>query len=206
MKKTLILAACMMLLAACSQDTSLSISSDIASYRFDADGGAFDAIIFTNGSWTASCEDETVSLTPSSGDYTTPMHIVVGANEEYYTKSIRITLNTKLDNLSRSGKIVITQDCRPFIFCQESRVNLTAQGGKARFSVNANESWKVTEIRCDGTPVELAVDPLVHGPNLAEVTVGIPANTTGRARSYAVTLALEAHPECTIMLTVGQEA
>ena len=138
MKKTLILAACMMLLAACSQDTSLSISSDIASYRFDADGGAFDAIIFTNGSWTATCEDETVSLTPSSGDYTTPMHIVVGANEEYYTKSIRITLNTKLDNLSRSGKIVITQDCRPFIFCQESRVNLTAQGGKARFSVNAD--------------------------------------------------------------------
>ena len=177
MKKTLILAACMMLLAACSQNTSLSISSDIASYRFDADGGAFDAIIFTNGSWTATCEDETVSLTPSAGDYTTPMHIVVGANEEYYTKSIRITLNTKLDNLSRSGKIV-----------------------------NANESWKVTEIRCDGTPVELAVDPLVHGPNLAEVTVGIPANTTGRARSYAVTLALEAHPECTIVLTVGQEA
>ena len=86
MKKTLLLAAFMMLLAACSQDTSLSI----------------------------------------------------GANDEYHTKSVRITLTTVYDNLSRTGKIVITQDCRPFIFTQERRQDVTALGGKARFSVNAN--------------------------------------------------------------------
>ncbi|MBR0223155.1 MAG: BACON domain-containing protein [Bacteroidales bacterium] len=206
MKKTLIFVVCMMMLAACSQDTTLSISSDISSYRFDADGGAFDAIIFTNGSWTASCDDPSVTFTPDAGYCTTPMHISIGANEEYFTKSVRITLNTVYGSYSRTGKIVLTQDCRPFIFCEQNRLDVTAAGGKARFQVNANESWKVVETTCDGVKADLSVDPSVHGPNKVEVTVAIPANTTGLPRSFAVKLALEAHPDCSVVLTVGQEA
>ena len=122
MKKTLLLVALILLAVSCDQDTNLSITSDISSYRFDAEGGSFDAIIFTNGSWTASCEDESVKFTPDAGYCTTPMHIEVGANEAYYTKSVRITLTTVYDSYSRTGKIVLTQDCRPFIFCEESRL------------------------------------------------------------------------------------
>lgn len=195
-----------MLLAACSQDTEVSISSDITSYRFDAGGGAFDAIIFTNGSWTASCDDDAVTFTPDAGYCTTPMHIEIGANEEYHTKSVRINLTTVYDNVSRSGRIVLTQDCRPFLFCEENRLAVTAAGGKARFQVNSNEAWKVMETRCDGAPAELPVDPAAHGPNKAEVTVTVPENTTGLPRSFTVKLALEAHPDCSLVLTVGQEA
>lgn len=207
MKKTLILLVGMMLLAsACTQETSLGISSDITSFQFDADGGSFDAIIFTNGSWTAACDDDAVVCSPASGDCTTPMHITVGPNEAFFTKSIRIELKTVLDDKSRTGKIVITQACRPFIFSEETQLQVSAEGGKARFHVNSNKSWKVTESTCDGEPAELSVDPAAHGPNRAEVTVLIPANPLGRERIFTVRLSLEEFPECSVILTVGQAA
>ena len=150
MKKTLLFALWMLLLAACSQETTLSITPDIASYTCGADGGSFDAVIFTNGSWTTSCDDKAVSFTPASGDFTAPLHVTVGTNDENYTKSIRITLTSKLDDLSRSSKIVITQACRPFIFSEETFLRAPASGGTVRFHVNANASWKVAETTCDG--------------------------------------------------------
>ena len=206
MKKCLILLAWMALLTACTQETELSIVPDIASFQFDADGGSFDAVLFTNGSWTATCEDTSVSFTPTSGDYTTPMHIVVGPNEERYTKSIRISLLTKLDDISRSGKIVITQACRPFIFCEESFLQAPAAGGNVLFHINANESWKVVETLCDGAPSDLSVAPLTYGPNAVDVTVLIPENETGLARTFTVTLALESYLDKTLVLTVVQAA
>lgn len=206
MKKTLLFALLLMLLAACDQEATLSVQPDIASFSFDADGGSFDSVIFTNGIWTASCDDPAVSFTPTSGDYTTPMHITVGTNEENFTKSIRITITATLDKLARSGKIVITQACRPFIFCEESSLRAPASGGTVRFHVNANESWKVTETLCDGVPAALSVDPLSAGPNQVEVSVLVPENTQGRERSYAIRLALESHPETAVVLVIGQDA
>lgn len=207
MKKTLILLVGMMLLvSACTQETSLGISSDITSFQFDADGGSFDAIIFTNGSWTAACNDAAVVCSPMSGDCTTPMHITVGPNDALFTKSIRIELKTVLGEKSRSGKIVITQACRPFIFSEESLLRVSGAGGKARFHVNSNKAWKVTETTCDGVPAELSVDPAAHGPNRAEVTVLIPENPLGRERIFTVRLSLEEFPECSVVLTVGQAA
>ena len=206
MKKCLLLLAWMALLAACTQDTELSITPDIPAIQFDAEGGSFDAVLFTNGSWTASCDDPSVSFTPTSGDYTTPMHIVVGPNEERYTKSIRISLLTKLDDISRSGKIVITQECRPFIYCEESLLQAPAAGGDIRFHVNANDSWKMVETLCDGAPVALPVDPVTSGPNSVDVTVRIPENLTGSSRTFTVTLALESRLDCTAVLMVVQAA
>ena len=207
MKKSLILLVGMALfLTACTQDTTLGISTDIASYQFDAAGGSFDAIIFTNGSWTATCDDAAVSFTPSSGDCSSPIHISVAPNAEHYTKSIRITLTTTLDNLSRTGRIAITQSCAPFIFSEEELLRIPASGGKARFQVNANESWKVTGTACDGEPVQLTVDPIAHGPNLTDVTVQIPENPLGRDRVFTVELSLESFPLCTLLLTVVQAA
>ena len=206
MKKCLILFAWIALLAACTQDAELSITPDITSFQFDADGGSFDAVIFTNGYWKATCDDPAVTFTPDSADFTAPIHIVVGPNEEHHTKSIRISLTSKLESLSRTSKIAITQACRPFIFSEETVLLAPAAGGDIRFHVNANESWKVMETTCDGVPADLTVDPLASGPNSVEVTVRIPENTTGIARTFAVKLALEAWPERSVVLTVAQGA
>lgn len=206
MKKCLILIAWIALLAACTQEAEVSIAPDIATFQLDADGGSFDAVIFTNGYWKATCDDPAVSFSPDSADFTAPMHIVVGPNEERHTKAIRIALVTKLDRLSRSSKIVISQECRPFIFSEETLLEAPAAGGEVRFHVNANDSWKVLETTCDGTPADLAVDPPASGPNSREVTVLIPENPTGRARTFRVTLALSDHTGVTLVLTVQQAA
>ena len=206
MKKCLILLAWMALMAACTQESDLHITPDLASFQFDADGGSFDAVIFTNGYWHASCDDPAVTFAPDTGNFTTPMHIVVGPNEEHRTKSIRIDLLTKLDGNSRSGKIVITQACRPFIFSDETLIQMPSQGGDARFHVNANESWKVVETLCDGEPVTLSVDPVVSGPNNVDVSVRIPVNETGLVRMFTVTLALESYMDTALVLTVVQAA
>ena len=134
------------------------------------------------------------------------MHIAVGPNEEFYTKSIRIDLVSKLEGKSRNSRIVITQDCLPFIFCEEPAAQVGAEGGMIRFSVNSNASWKVAGTALDGESFSLPVDPARHGANRTDVSVMVPANDTGRARTFTVTLALEENPSTKVVLTVSQEA
>jgi len=200
MKKLLLLAAVAILMVSCTQEATLSVSADVASFQFDAEGGEFDSIIFTNGSWTASCEDEDIVFSPASGDYTTPMHIVVAPNEEHRTKVVPIVLKATLDNLTRTAKIVITQQCRPFIFCDEAVKTIDAAGGIVRFSVNSNETWHVADATA------CLVDPMTGGPNLTDVYVSVPANATGAPRTLSVILALDSTPETTVVLTLSQEA
>ena len=147
-----------------------------------------------------------MSFTPASGDFTAPLHVTVGTNDENYTKSIRITLTSKLDDLSRSSKIVITQACRPFIFSEETFLRAPASGGTVRFHVNANASWKVAETTCDGDAFSLSVDPRTAGPNRTEVSVLVPENTAGSERTFAVRLALESNPDTAVTLVIGQDA
>ena len=205
MKKYSVLVSLMLLLASCTQNTQLSIAPDVASWAFDADGGSFDVVIFTNGIWTATCEDSTVVFTPASGDYTTPMHVTVGKNEEMYTKSIRIALSSKIDAISRSSRIVITQTCNPFIFCEEAEKTIGPEGGAVRFPVNADHAWKVVETALDGVAFPLTVDPSEHGANSVDVAVWIPENESGRERTFTVTLALEQDPSVNVVLTVTQK-
>ena len=185
MKKLLVLAFWVLLAASCTQDTELSITPDIASFQFDAEGGSFDVVIFTNGSWTASCEDPAVSFSPASGECTLPMHIEVARNDEFYTKAIRITLSSTLDALTRASRIVITQACAPFIFCEEPERQVGGEGGIVRFSVNANAAWHVAS----GAPCP--VSPQKGGPNRTEVSLVIPENAEGVARTFEVRLDLD---------------
>mgnify|MGYP002626911389 CR=1 FL=1 len=153
MKRMLLLTAVLSLLASCTQEASLTIESDVSSFQFDAGGGEFDAVIFTNGYWTATCEDQAVTVTPSSGDFSSPVHIKVGSNEENYTKVIRITLNATLDALTRTGRIVVTQQCRPFIFCDASKKTVGPEGGLVRWSqshgILDDDSGKYRRYRAD---------------------------------------------------------
>ena len=188
----------------CTQETELSIAPDVSAFQFDEHGGQFDAIIFTNGSWTATCSDPAVSFAPQSGDYTTPIHVSVGANEEYYTKVIRLALTAKLDDITRTGSIVITQACGPFIFCEEALKTVGPEGGVVRFSVNSNEPWKV-EIPL-GAALSCPVEPMAGGPNAEDVSLLIPENTEGVQRTFTVILYLEKAPQTNLVLTVVQQA
>ena len=206
MKRFLILALAAAMSLSCTQETNLSILPDIAAITFDPSGGEFDVVVFTNGYWKATCEDEAVTFAPDTGNFTTPMHVVVGPNTEQFTKSIRISLTTKLDGNSRSSKIAITQACNPFIFSEEAELPMPAAGGMARFHVNASLPWQVVSTLLDGSPVDLEVDPLESGPNSVTVSVRIPENPSGNPRTYTVTLALKEDPEVRVVLTVSQAA
>ena len=205
MKKYLLPALLSLMLFSCTQESQISVAPDITSHRFDPAGGTLDVVLFTNGSWTATCEDSSVSLTPESGDYTTPIHIAVGPNVERYTKSIRIDIVSRIDGKSANSRIVLTQDCFPFIFCEEPAATIGSAGGTVRFSVNSNSPWKVFVTTLDSEPFSLAVDPQSHGANRTEVSVLIPANETGIARTFAVTLVVEEDLSKFIVLKVSQE-
>ena len=209
MKKCLILIAWIALLAACTQETELSITPDIATFQFDADGGSFDAVIFTNGHWKATCDDPTISFAPDSGDFTAPMHVKVGPNRNNFTKSVRITLVSKLNNISRTARIAVTQECGPFLTAASTEETIGRESGAARFSVNSNYPWHLVGITLDGAPYEgeAEFEPAIGGPNHTDVAlVPIPENTTGRTRTFRITLALTEYPAVTLVLTVQQEA
>ena len=193
-------ALCLLSLVSCTQEAAVTIAPDVGSFQFDADGGQFDAIVLTNGQWTATCDDEGVTFNPTSGDYSLPIHVTVGPNEEHYTKVIRITLTAKLDNLSRTNRIVVTQQCRPFILCEETFKTIGPEGGIVSFSVNSNDSWQARHV--EGTS-ECLFDPVAGGPNLTEVSLKIPANPDGA--TYALRLVLDHSPATEIVLTVHQD-
>lgn len=210
MKRFLLLAALLVaaaLSASCDQETNLSVVPDVDMFTFGPDGGEFDVVVFTNGHWKATCSDESISFAPDSGDFTAPMHVKVGPNRNNFTKSVRITLVTKLDNLSRTARIAVTQECGPFLTAASTEERIGREGGTVRFSVNSDHPWRKTGVTLDGEPYAGIVEPSEGGPNRTDVALtAIPENTTGRPRTFCVTLALTEYPDVTLVLTVRQDA
>ena len=204
MKRILLLVLAASLAFSCDQETNLSIAPDIHALAFGPEGGEADVVVFTNGYWKATCDDKSVTFAPDTGNFTTPMHIVVAPNTEKFTKSARISLTTKLNGNGRTSRIAITQTCNPFILCDVTEVQLPSSGGTARFLVNANADWQVVDTKLDGSSVDLAVDPMEHGPNSVTVNVPVSENTTGVQRVYTVTLALKETSSVRLVLTVRQ--
>ena len=193
--------------AACDQETNLSVIPDRSSFTFGPEGGEFDVVVFTNGYWKATCSDEAVTFVADTGNFTSPLHVKVGPNHEQYTKSMRVSLVTHLDKLSRSANIAITQACNPFLTVADAEKQIGREGGTVRFSVNSNHPWQRAGVTLDGAPYDGTVDPSTGGPNRTDVALNdIPENTTGRPRTFCVTLALVDYPGVTLILTVRQEA
>lgn len=211
MKRFLLLSAFVLVAVlsfSCDQETNLSIAPDVDSFSFGTEGGSFDVVVFTNGYWKASCPDASVTCSPDTGNFTTPMHVVVGPNTEPYTKSMRITLTSNINGNSRSARIAITQGCKPFLMADPAEGRIGREGGTARFSVNSNFRWQLAGITLDGEPDEgtARLDPVEGGPNRTEVALrDIPENTDGRPRAFRLTLVLADHPEVSLVLTVFQE-
>ena len=198
MKRFLILVAAAVLLASCNQEATLTITPDVSSWTFGPEGGEFTVVLFTNGHWSASCNDDAISFAPDTGDFTAPMHVVVGKNTEQYTKAMAIKVTTHLDGVSRSSKVVITQQCVPFIFCNEPLKTIGPEGGAVRFTVNSNLPWTVEK------GLSFVVDPSSGGPNSTEVTLWIPADSENRERTFSARLALDDEPSISVELVVRQ--
>ena len=204
MKRYLLLALLCLAVLSCDQDTNFYVTPEVSTFEFGPDGGEFDDVIFTNGSWTCEASDDAVTVTPSSGDYTTSVHVVVAPNTERYTKAIRIKFISTYGDLSRNSNVVVTQDCYPFIFCEDEDVKtIGPEGGKVRFSVNSNQLWKMSFPTGALTPSR--AEPLSGGPNTTTVTLDIPANDEGSERWFEVLLYLESDPDVCLTLTVIQE-
>lgn len=203
MKRYLILVALCLAAVSCEQETDFYVTPDIKTVVLDADGGEFDDVIFTNGVWTTEISDEAVTITPSTGSYTTKVHVVVGENVERHTKAIRIRFSSSDGTNSRNGDIVVTQHCHPFLFCEEPVQKVGADGGKVFFSVNSNAAWKVKPLMGE---VPFEVSPLTGGPNRTEICVIVPENTQGEQRTLSLTLFLEENPEVSVTLQIIQGA
>ena len=65
----------------------------------------------------------------------------------------------------------------------------------------------IDAVTLDGEPYAGVVEPSEGGPNRTDVALtAIPENTTGRPRTFCVTLALTEYPDVTLVLTVRQDA
>lgn len=201
MKRYLLLVVLCLAAVSCDQDTNFYVTPNHTSFVLGPNGGSFDDVLFTNGSWTCTVSDDAATVTPMSGDYTTPFRVVVGANNERFTKAIRIKFTSTLGDLSRTANVVVTQDCYPFVYCAEPVQTIGAAGGAVRFSVNSNEAWAIPQV--DDIP-GFAVSPLSGGPNSTVVTVTVPANDMDLERHFAVSLHLTSDASVSQLLTVVQ--
>jgi hypothetical protein len=205
MKRYLLLVLFCLAVLSCDQDTNFYVTPDVSTFEFGPDGGEFDDVIFTNGSWTCEVSDDAVTVTPTSGDYTATVHVVVPPNNERYTKSIRIKFISTYGDLSRNSNVVVTQDCYPFIFCEDEDVKtIGPEGGKVRFTVNSNQPWVLIEPDSIESLAGFSAEPLSGGPNSTTVTLNVPTNDTGEERWLDVLLYLESDPEVYLILTVIQ--
>ena len=195
MKQIMLIAAICALALSCTQEATLTATSDIPSIQFGPEGGSFNPILFTNGSsWTATCDDPAVTFSPTSGAYSTPMHIVVGENTEHFTKAIRIAVESKLDDRTRTLYIVVTQFCHPFVICDDASKTVGAAGGSVWFTVNSDKGWLLYKTLLDGVETPLTVNPSSHGENNVPVEVTVPANDSGRGRTWEILLSSKTAP------------
>ena len=203
MKRYLLLAIFCLAALSCEQETNFYLTPEVSTIVLGPEGGSLDEMIFTNGTWTCTVSDDAVTVTPASGDYTCPVHIEVGENQEMFTKAIRIRFTSSYDELYRYANVVVTQACHPFIFCEEPVKSIGPEGGDVRFSVNASEDWQWDSSLAGGVS-QVDVSPVSGGANRTDVTVRVPANDTGAGRSFTVRLVLKNTPATFQNLTVNQ--
>ena len=122
------------------------------------------------------------------------MHVEVGENQEQYTKSIRISVTSKMEGKSRLLYIVVTQACYPFVLCNDAEKTVGAEGGTVRFTVNSDKGWVLYKTLLDGVETPLSVTPDNHGENIVTVEVSVPASESGKSRTWEILLASKTAP------------
>lgn len=212
MKRFLLIAVMCAAALSCTQEATLTVNADVPSIVFGPEGGSFNTVIFTNApTWTASCDDPAVTFSPDSGAFSTPMHIEVGENNDHFTKAIRIAVKATLDGSQRQLNIVVTQECWPFVLCNDNTKTIGAEGGKLFFTINSNKGWYRYRVLLDGVDTGMYHNGLTMvpsscvEPNDKVTTVTVPANDTGRSRTWTLLLGIDKEEEA-CRLTIHQNS
>lgn len=214
MKRFLLVLASVILFASCEQVVNVSVTTDIGSYVFDRYGGDVRAVVFSNADWTATCEVEGVTVTPSSGHCGCVITISVPENHDIAVRQFPVKITGTINSSSSSAYIQVTQKAVPFVSCKESFLTVGPEGGTARFHINSSDPWHVagvTVTTAAGTR-ELAqsewplTDPDEWECNSVEVAVLIPAAEEALPKSWTVKLELNDFPgEAPALLKVEQK-
>ncbi len=212
MKRFLLALASIMLLASCEQEVKVAVSTDITSYVFDRYGGEVKVVVFSNADWTATCDIEGVTVSPSRGHCGGLVTVTVPENTDITTKLVRVKFLAEYDKSSNAAYVNITQGAVPFVSCEEDAVAVSLEGGTARFHVNSSDPWHIggvtlttgtgqVELEKSGWPL---IDPAVWECNSVEVEVKVPAaSQPGR---WSVMLLLDDFPgEAPAYLVVDQK-
>lgn len=214
MKRLLLALASLLLLASCEQEVKVAVSTDITSYVFDRYGGEVKVVVFSNSDWTATCDVEGVTVTPSRGHCGGLVTVTVPENTDIATKLVRVKFLAEYDKSSNVAYVNITQGAVPFVSCQEDAVTVGLEGGTARFHVNSSDPWHIggvtlttaagqAELEMSCWPL---IDPAGWERNNVEVEVKVPASEDGLPRRWSVMLQLDSFPgEAPAYLVVEQK-
>lgn len=214
MKRFLLVLASVILFASCEQDVNVSVTTDIGSYVFDRYGGEVNAVVFSNADWTATCEAEGVTVTPSSGHCGCVITISVPENSDVAVRQFPVKITGTIDSNSSSAYIYVSQKAVPFVLCKEDFLTVGAEGGTARFHVNSSDPWHVAGVTVSTAAgsKELAqsewplIDPEAWECNSVEVDVRIPAAEEALPKNWTIKLELNDFPgEAPALLVVEQK-
>ncbi|MBR5056246.1 MAG: BACON domain-containing protein [Bacteroidales bacterium] len=202
----LLLAALLPLMVSCVEAEAPDVSVDPNKMSFNYEGGSFSATITTNGDWIAESTASDIVITPSSGSQDGVVRIEVPASRIKETEAAVInftTSKTVRDTLkTKKAKMVITREAMPFVELSANEGYVSPDGGGVRVSLSANHDWSYTATN----PINgLTVKP-AEGTFNAEVTISLPENTSGAARSSEVVFSLKQYPDVKAKYTIRQNA
>ena len=193
------------LFAGCNK--AITIKSDVTPSQsvFGYEGGQTTVSLFSNMPWTASCNVDGVTISPSSGDITssTEVTITVSASTSPATQSIPISFVAKEPGGSSTyrAKHIVTLEAAPHIGLSRHSATIPATGGGVRIELSASRPWGVN----GALPQEISVSPS-SAKGSEVIAVSLPANPSAGARYYEIEFALNDFPGHKAILAITQPA
>lgn len=194
------------LAASCAEDESPAVTVDPNRISFNHEGGSFSAAVTTNGDWVAESTNAEIVITPTSGSADCVVRIEVPASSNKETEAAVINFTTSRmvrDTLrTKKAKVVITREAMPFVELSANEGYVSPEGGGVRVSLSANHDWTYTA----SNPVNGLVVKPAEGTFNAEVTISLPENATGAARSSDILFSLKQYPDVKVTYTIRQNS
>lgn len=118
----------------------MNVSSTALNYG--CEGGSQTISIDTNSKWNTQCDQNWITITPSSGSGKATLYIAVSENESDEKRSGKVYV----EMAGQSHSIDITQNGKVFnLSSSVSNIRYNSDGGNESFSIFCNTSWEITE-------------------------------------------------------------
>ncbi len=203
MKRFLAIISAVAVLTACDDIVTPNASIEPRSVAMDCNGGTSVFALTCNTTWTASCDYEDVKIHPSEGDGNASVTVTVPPSIYEETQVIRISVVAANDETESTytARHIITLEAKPFLRLARTDGYVSPDGGGVRLDVYSNKAWSVK-----AEPADFVTLSQTEGENNASLTVTVPENNTGSARSSHITLSLKDVPGVSAEYTLTQNA